>query len=269
MAEVEKRHGPLARSLTALRVRRTAPESRDLVRLEDRYGLFIGGKFVDPRSRKYFGDVTPATEEPLAEVAEASAADVDLAVVAAREAFARRLVEVGPSERGKYLFRIARIIQESSRELAVLETMDGGKPIKESRDVDLPLAAAHFFYYAGWADKLEYAFPAARRAARRRRPDHPVELPAAHGRVEDRAGARVRQHRRAQAGRDDAAHGAALRRGLPRGRTAAGRGQHRHRRGRAGAALVNHPDVDKIAFTGSTEVGKAIHARASPGPARS
>ena len=144
--------------------------------------------------------------------------DVDLAVGAARDAFANGWSELRPSERAKYLFRIARILQERSRELAVAESLDGGKPIKESRDVDLPLAAAHFFYYAGWADKLEYAFP-----NRRPRPlgvagaDHPVELPAAHARVEDRAGARVREHRRAQAGRDDPSHRAAVRGRLPAG----------------------------------------------------
>ena len=139
------------------------------------------------------------------------------------------------ADRGKYLFRIARILQERAREFAVLETLDNGKPIKESRDVDIPLAAAHFFYHAGWADKLEYAGLLGRRrpaADRRRRPGHPVELPAAHARVEDRAGAGLRQHRRPQAGRDHAADRAALRRGLPAGRPAAGRRQHRHRRRR-------------------------------------
>ena len=136
-----------------------APESRDHVRLEERYGLFIGGKFVAPKSKKYFSTINPATEEPLAEVAEGSAADVDAAVRAAEEAYRNRWSRLKPAERGKYVYRIARILQEKSRELAVIETMDGGKPIKESRDVDIPLAVAHFFYHAGWADKLEYAFP--------------------------------------------------------------------------------------------------------------
>ena len=161
--------------------------------------------------------------------------------------------------RAKYLFRIARIIQERSRELAVLESLDNGKPIRESRDVDIPLVAAHFFYYAGWADKLRVRRLRPRPAAARRgRPGHPVELPAADAGLEDRPGAGRGQHRGAQAGRDHAADRAALRRDLPAGRPAAGRGQHRHRRRRRpAAALVEHPDVDKVAFTGSTEVGRA------------
>ena len=153
-----------------------------------------------------------------------------LAVAAAREAFAGWSKLPG-SERAKYLFRIARILQERSRELAVLESLNGGKPIKESRDVDVPLAAAHFFYYAGWADKLEYAFPNRSAApARRRRADHPVELPAADAGVEARARARRREHRRAEAGRDDAALGAPFLRRPATGRAAPGRRQHRHGR---------------------------------------
>jgi aldehyde dehydrogenase (NAD+) len=136
-----------------------APEARDIVRFEKRYGLFIGGQIVEPRSGEWFSSISPATEEPLAEVAQAGREDVGLAVEAAREAFENGWSELRPAERAKYLFRIARILQERSRELAVAESLDGGKPIRESRDVDLPLAAAHFFYYAGWADKLEYAFP--------------------------------------------------------------------------------------------------------------
>ena len=138
-----------------------APESRDIVSFEERYGLFIGGEEVSPRSRAWFPTVSPATEEPLAEVAQAGPKDVALAVDAAREGF-EAWSAWKPSERAKVLFRIARILQERARELAVAESLDGGKPIKESRDVDLPLAAAHFFYYAGWADKLEYAFPGRR-----------------------------------------------------------------------------------------------------------
>ena len=140
----------------------------------------------------------------------------------------------------------------------MLESLNGGKPIKESRDVDLPLAAAHFFYYAGWADKLEYAFPNRRRSRSASRADHPLELPAADALVEDRARARVRQHRRAEAGGDDAAHGAALLRRAAPGGAAARRRQHRHRRRPDGRGDRRAPDVDKIAFTGSTEVGKAI-----------
>src|SRR5881392_974542 len=136
-----------------------APESREVVHLEDRYGLFIGGQFVEPLSNERYTTIDPAREAPLAEVAQAGKADVDRAVKAARAAYAESWSRIRPSERAKYLFRIARILQERSREFAVLESMNGGKPIRESRDVDLPLAAAHFFYYAGWADKLEWAFP--------------------------------------------------------------------------------------------------------------
>ena len=137
----------------------SAPESSDIAHIEDRYGLFIGGDFVEPKSGRWFDTINPATEERLTEVAEAGPEDVDLAVIAAREAWEGSWRELPGSERAKYLYRIARQIQERSREFAVLETIDGGKPIKESRDVDVPLAAAHFFYYAGWADKLDYAFP--------------------------------------------------------------------------------------------------------------
>ena len=132
-----------------------APESRSVVTLRDSYGLYIGGEFVDGSSA--FKTISPATEEVLAEVSHASAEDVDRAVAAARQAYERTWSAMPGRERSKYLFRIARIIQERSRELAVLETMDNGKPIRESRDVDVPLAAAHFFYHAGWADKLSYA----------------------------------------------------------------------------------------------------------------
>ncbi|HEY8582790.1 MAG TPA: aldehyde dehydrogenase family protein [Capillimicrobium sp.] len=130
-----------------------APESTDHVRLRDRYGLFIGGEFVEPDAGGYATTINPATEQPLAEVAQATAADVVRAVAAARAA-QPRWARLPALERGKYVFRLARLIQERSRELAVVETLDGGKPIRESRDVDVPLAAAHFFHYAGWADKL-------------------------------------------------------------------------------------------------------------------
>ncbi|HET8813265.1 MAG TPA: aldehyde dehydrogenase family protein [Gaiella sp.] len=133
-------------------------EGREIVSLERRYGLYIGGKHISPKSRSWFTTISPSTEEPLAEIAQAGQKDVALAVGAAREAF-RTWSRRKPAERAKVLFRIARVLQERARELAVAESLDGGKPIKESRDVDLPLAAAHFFYYAGWADKLEYAFP--------------------------------------------------------------------------------------------------------------
>src|SRR4249919_2604437 len=133
-----------------------APESTDIVRLQDRYGLYIGGEWLT--TKEHFTTISPRDEAPLAEVAQASEADVHSAVASAREAF-RSWSKLPGSERAKYMFRIARILAERSREFAVLESLNGGKPIKESRDVDLPLAAAHFFYYAGWADKLEYAFP--------------------------------------------------------------------------------------------------------------
>jgi aldehyde dehydrogenase (NAD+) len=136
-----------------------APEARDIVQLKERYGLYVGGAEVEPRTGEWFASISPSTEEHLFEVAQAGEEDVGLAVAAARDAFENGWSELASSERAKYLFRLARIIQERSRELAVAESLDGGKPIRESRDVDVPLAAAHFFYYAGWADKLEYAFP--------------------------------------------------------------------------------------------------------------
>src|SRR5947208_5017728 len=136
-----------------------APESKDIAKIADRYGLFIGGKFVEPLSKQRYTTIDPSREEPLSEIAQAGKADVAKAVRAARDAYTTSWSKLRPSERAKYLFRIARILQERSREFAVLESRNGGKPIRESRDVDLPLAAAHFFYYAGWADKLEYAFP--------------------------------------------------------------------------------------------------------------
>ncbi|TMD72171.1 MAG: aldehyde dehydrogenase family protein, partial [Chloroflexi bacterium] len=135
-----------------------APESIDHVKIQPRYGLFIGGRMVEPHSKKRFPTINPATESKLAEVVEADEVDVDHAVKAADKAF-DSWARLSPSRRARYLFRISRLLQERSRELAVVETMDGGKPIKESRDVDIPLSAAHFFYYAGWADKLEWAFP--------------------------------------------------------------------------------------------------------------
>lgn len=133
-----------------------APESRSVVDIAPSYGLFIDGEFTEAADGKVFKTVSPSTEEVLSEVAQAGAEDVDRAVKAARRAFEKWSALPG-SERAKYLFRIARIIQERSRELAVLETLDNGKPIKETRDADLPLVAAHFFYYAGWADKLDHA----------------------------------------------------------------------------------------------------------------
>ncbi len=134
-----------------------APESREIVSIAAEYGLFIDGEFGPAADRRQFPTINPATEEPLARVALAGQADVDRAVAAARRAYQQVWGPMPGAERAKYLYRIARILQERAREFAVLESLDNGKPIRESRDVDVPLAAAHFFYYAGWADKLEYA----------------------------------------------------------------------------------------------------------------
>jgi aldehyde dehydrogenase (NAD+) len=134
-----------------------APEARDVVSLAAEYGLFVDGEFAPAASGRSFETVNPATEEPLARVAESGAPDVDRAVAAARTAYEQVWGPMPGAERAKYLYRIARLLQERSREFAVLESLDNGKPIKESRDVDIPLAAAHFFYHAGWADKLEHA----------------------------------------------------------------------------------------------------------------
>ena len=136
-----------------------ALESTTHFKLKETYDLFINGKFVAPKSGKYFDTINPANEKVLAKVAEANEADIDSAVKAARIAYETVWSKLSGKERGKYIYRIARIIQERAREFAVVETLNGGKAIRESRDIDVPLAAAHFFYYAGWADKLEYAFP--------------------------------------------------------------------------------------------------------------
>src|SRR5690606_24709973 len=135
-----------------------APESTDHIRIDEQYGLFIGGEFVAPKEGRYFPSINPATEEPLSNIALATAPDVDAAVAAARKAYGK-WSKMKAAERGKLVYRLARMLQERSREFATIESLDGGKPIRESRDIDIPLAAAHFFYYAGWADKLEYAFP--------------------------------------------------------------------------------------------------------------
>jgi aldehyde dehydrogenase (NAD+) len=236
-----------------------APESREIVRLRDRYGLFLGGRFVEPRDGSYFETIDPATEEPLAEVPEAGPEDVDLAVRAARDAFADGWGSLPGTERAKYLYRIARQLQERAREFAVLESMDGGKPIKESRDVDLPLAAAHFFYYAGWADKLDYAFP-----GRVGRPlgvagqvipwNFPI-LMAAWKLAPALATGNTAVLKPAETTPltalllAEVIQEAELPPGVVNVLTGAGQ---------SGAAIVNHPDVDKVAFTGSTEVGKLI-----------
>ena len=156
-----------------------APETAE-PGLQSRYELFINGRFVAPKDGGYFDSINPATEEKLAEIALAKEADVDAAFTAARAAFDGTWGKLPGAERGKYLFRVARLLQDRAREFAVAETLDGGKPIKESRDFDVPMAAAHFFYHAGWADKLEYAFPGPRRPqpSGRRRAGDPVEFSA-------------------------------------------------------------------------------------------
>jgi aldehyde dehydrogenase (NAD+) len=234
-----------------------APESRDIVRLEDGYGLYVGGRWLEPAET--YTTISPASEEPLAQVGQASAQDVDAAVGAARAAFAGEWSELRPAERAKYLFRIARLLQERAREFAVLESLNGGKPIKESRDVDLPLAAAHFFYYAGWADKLEYAFP-----NRRPRPvgvagqiipwNFPLLMLAWKIAPALAAGNTVVLKPAETTPLTALLFCDVLRQaGLPAGVVNIVTGD-----GRTGAALVEHTGVDKIAFTGSTEVGKGI-----------
>jgi aldehyde dehydrogenase (NAD+) len=241
-----------------------APESTSNVKLQKRYDLFIGGRFVAPRSGRYFDTVNPATEQKLAEVAEAGEADVEAAVRAA-EAGLRVWSKLKPIERGKYLYRIARLLQEKAREFAILETMDGGKPIKESRDVDIPLAAAHFFYHAGWADKLAYAFP--RSGAAGPRSPRPIGvcgqiipwnfplLMAAWKIAPALACGNTVVLKPAETTPLTALHLAKIfeEAGLPAGVVNILPGA-----GETGAHLVNHPRVKKIAFTGSTEVGKLI-----------
>jgi len=237
-----------------------APESRDVVRIAERYSNFVGGEWVEPSGT--YATISPSSEEPLATVAQGTDADVDAAVVAARDAFANGWSELSGSERAKYLFRIARILQERSREFAVLESLNGGKPIKESRDVDLPLAAAHFFYYAGWADKLEYAFP-----NRRPRPvgvagqiipwNFPLLMLAWKVAPALACGNTVVLKPAETTPLTALLFCDVLRQAdLPAGVVNIVTGD-----GRTGAALVEHDGVDKIAFTGSTEVGKAIQRR--------
>ncbi len=236
-----------------------APESKDIVRLEDRYGLFVNGEFVEPKSGRYFPTIDPATEDVLAEVAEAGDEDVDLAVGAARDAYETTWSRLPGRERAKYLYRIARQLQERAREFAVLESMNGGKPIKESRDVDLPLAAAHFFYYAGWADKLDYAFPHATSrpigVAGQVIPWNFPMLMAAWKLAPALAAGNTAVLKPAETTPLTALLLAQLiqQAELPPGvvNVLTGAGQ-------TGALIVEHPGVDKVAFTGSTEVGKKI-----------
>jgi aldehyde dehydrogenase (NAD+) len=236
-----------------------APESKSVATINPRYDLFINGKFEKPLSKKYFATINPATEEKLSEVADANAADVDKAVKAARNAYDKTWKKMPAKERAKYIFRIARIMQERAREFAVIETLDGGKPIRESRDFDVPTAANHFFYYAGWADKLEYAFPnrkaqplgvagqiipwnfpllmAAWKIAPALATGNTVVLkPAETTPLTALKLAEIIQEADLPPGVVNIITGA----------------------GATGAAMVNHPDINKIAFTGSTNVGKII-----------
>ncbi len=236
-----------------------APESRAIVDIKSSYGLFINGQFADATDGKPFKSISPSSEEVLAEISEAGPADVDKAVKAARKAFEKVWGPMAGRDRAKYLFRIARLIQERARELAVLESLDNGKPIRESRDVDIPLVAAHFFYYAGWADKLEYAgvgddpqpwgvagqvipwnFPMlmlAWKIAPALAAGNTVVLkPAETTPLTALAFAEICQQADLPPGVVNIVTGA----------------------GRTGQALVEHPDVDKVAFTGSTAVGRAI-----------
>jgi aldehyde dehydrogenase (NAD+) len=237
-----------------------ALESTTSVALRERYGLFIGGEWVAPADGRTFATVNPATEETLAEVASASAADVDRAVRAARRGYEKYWRKLRPAERAKYIYRIARVLSERAREFAVLETLDGGKPIRESRDFDIPQATAHFFYHAGWADKLAWAVDGPDRT----RPlgvvgaivpfNFPLLIAAwkiapalACGNTVVLKPAETTPLT-ALAFADVCAEA-----DLPPGIVNVVTGD-----GTTGAALVEHPDVDKISFTGSTDVGKSI-----------
>ncbi|WP_052848775.1 aldehyde dehydrogenase family protein [Streptomyces avicenniae] len=235
-----------------------APESRAVVDIAPSHGLFIGGEFRPAADGKVFKTVSPASEEVLSEVAWAGEADVDAAVAAARAAFPAWSALPG-AERGKYLFRIARLLQEHSRELAVLETLDNGKPIRESRDVDLPLVAAHFFYYAGWADKLRYAgfgdAPRPLGVAAQVIPWNFPLLMLAWKIAPALATGNTVVLKPAETTPLTALRFAEIcvQAGLPAGVVNIVTGD-----GATGAALVGHEGVDKVAFTGSTEVGRAI-----------
>tara|TARA_R110002049_G_scaffold196523_9_gene365658 strand:- start:1136 stop:2611 length:1476 start_codon:yes stop_codon:yes gene_type:complete len=236
-----------------------APESTDHISLKKRYGLFIGGEFVAPENSRYFDTINPANEQKLARVAEASEADVDRAVKAARAAYSGVWSRMPAKERGKYIYRIARIMQERAREFAAIESLDGGKPIRESRDIDVPLAAAHFFYYAGWADKLDYAFPGQRvkplGVAGQIIPWNFPLLMAAWKIAPALATGNTVVLKPAETTPLTALKLAEViaDAGLPPGVVNIVTGA-----GKTGAAIVNHPGVDKIAFTGSTNVGRII-----------
>ncbi|MDN3642583.1 aldehyde dehydrogenase family protein [Lutimonas halocynthiae] len=235
-----------------------APESTDHIQIKKQYDLFINGEFSSPVEGQYFETINPSNHELISKVADASSKDVDKAVVAAGKAF-KKWSALSGKERGKYIFRIARLIQERAREFSVIESLDGGKPIRESRDIDIPLAANHFFYYAGWADKLDYAFP-----NRKTKPlgvvgqiipwNFPLLMAAwkiapalATGNtvvLKPAETTPLTALKLAEIIKDS---------GLPKGVVNIVTGA-----GKTGAAIVEHPDIQKIAFTGSTGVGKYI-----------
>lgn len=235
-----------------------APESTK-VQIDKKYGNFIDGDFVEPKSKKYFDTVNPATGETITKISDSNKADVDTAVKAARKAFNGEWSAMSGADRGKYLYRIARLIQERSRELAVLETLDGGKPIKESRDVDLPLVAQYFFYYAGWADKLDYLIP-----GKRVEPlgvcgqiipwNFPLMMAAWKIAPALAAGNTVVIKPAEQTSLTLLRLGEIFQEaGLPKGVVNIVTGA-----GETGEFITNHKDINKIAFTGSTDVGKII-----------
>jgi len=236
-----------------------APEGIGHIKLNKKYKLFIDGKWVAPSSKKYFETVNPATEEVLAEIAYANEKDVDLAVKAARKAYTNVWSKIPASERAKYIYRIARLMQERAREFAVIESLDAGKTIRESRDIDVPLACNHFFYYAGWADKLEYAFPNRKveslGVAGQIIPWNFPILMAAWKIAPALAAGNTVVLKPSETTSLTALKLAEIieEAGLPHGVVNIVTGY-----GDTGAAIVNHPDVNKIAFTGSTAVGKLI-----------
>jgi aldehyde dehydrogenase (NAD+) len=236
-----------------------APEAKDHAKIKSRYDLFINGEFIKPTGGNYFSTYNPANLEKLADIAEADVHDVDKAVKAARQAYEKVWKKMPAAERAKYIFRIARMIQERSRELAIIETLDTGKPIRESRDFDIPTAANHFFYYAGWADKLNFAFPNKTPlpvgvAAQIIPWNFPI-LMAAWKIAPALAAGNTVVLKPAETTPLTALKLAEIIQdsGLPPGVVNIITGF-----GKTGAAMVNHPNVNKIAFTGSTEVGKII-----------
>ena len=236
-----------------------APESKSAASIKSQYDLFINGEWTKPSGNKYFDTINPATEEKLSEVAEANVADVDKAVSSARKAYEKVWKKMPAKERAKYIFRIARMVQEKARELAIIETLNGGKAIRESRDFDVPTAANHFFYYAGWADKLEYAFPNRRTeplgVAGQIIPWNFPLLMAAWKIAPALATGNTVVLKPAETTSLTALKLAEIieESDLPPGVVNIITGA-----GATGAAIVNHPDINKIAFTGSTDVGKII-----------